>query len=185
MPSFTVHLAVPLLFLLALRRFDARKVWILWPLTLASDLDYFIPGFHRAATTNLFVLMPFLVGLVVAARSRPFDRGLAEWMVIALVYLLSHFVMDTFQGGIVPLYPLSDYTVCYYGGVDVITATNTLQPYFEACSHEGIPTVVERYPWVSSVDMAMLAFLVPSALVASAMNLRSYVRARAGPAATK
>lgn len=178
MPSFTVHLVLPLLFLLAIRPLDARKIWILWPLSLAPDLDYFLPGLHRAATTNLFILVPFVVFLVLALRRSPRDWHLAEWMGVSLFYLVGHFIMDTFQGGIVPLYPLSDYTVCYYGGVDVVTSTNTLQPYFDACSHEGIPTVIARYPWVSTVDTAMLAFLIPTGLLMTAYHLRVYLRAR-------
>jgi hypothetical protein len=160
-PSAVVHGALPLLFLLATRRLDARKVWILWPLTFLPDLDYFF-GLHRAALTNVFVLLSFVAALAYAWRARKPD--LMQWMVVALVYLVSHFLMDMMTGGIVPLYPLSDYTVCYYYNIDIVTATNT--PYFDygPCSHDGIPTVAARYPWLSDTDAAILAFLLPFGL---------------------
>jgi hypothetical protein len=166
-PTFVVHGTLPLLFLLAVRRLDARKVWILWPLTFLPDLDYFF-GLHRAALTNVFVLVPFVVALVYALRTK--RAPLAQWMTIALVYLVSHFVMDMMTGGIVPLWPLSDYTVCYYYNIDIVTATNA--PYFDygACSHSGIPVVSQRYPWIGDADAAMMAFILPAGLAMGAWS---------------
>jgi hypothetical protein len=170
-----VHGVVPLLFLLALRRLDARKVWILWPLTFAPDLDYFV-GLHRAALTNVFVLLPIVAVWALARR-----RGRAEpqeWMLVAFVYLASHLVMDTFTGGTVPLYPVSDYTVCYYAQVLVHTTDNSYAFDAGPCSHEGIPQVSEYYPWLSDADTATLAFLLPAGLLVGAWNLRNYLKER-------
>jgi hypothetical protein len=163
-----VHGAVPLLFLLAIRKLDARKVWILWPLTFVPDLDYFV-GLHRAALTNVFVLVPFAVVLAIAWRCG--GRGLAEWMIVALVYLGSHLVMDALAGGVVPLYPLSDYTVCYYANIVVNTTTNAYSPAVGACGHAGIPQVAANYVWLSDTDAAMLAFLVPAGLAVAGWQL--------------
>lgn len=175
MPSAVVHGAVPLLFLLALRRLDARKIWILWPLTFAPDLDYFF-GFHRATLTNVWVLLPFAALLAWDLRARRPDR--AQWWIIALVYLGSHQIMDMLTGGIVPLYPLSDYTVCYYADVLVVTKTNTLYPDYGPCSHTGIPQVVDVYPWLADNDTAMLAFLLPAGLLVAAWQGWQLVQAR-------
>ncbi|MEA3202108.1 MAG: LexA-binding, inner rane-associated putative hydrolase [Thermoplasmata archaeon] len=168
MPSAVVHGAVPLLFLLALRRLDARKVWILWPLTFLPDLDYFL-GFHRATFTNVFVLVPFVALLVWDWRAGRRDR--AQWWGIALVYLASHLVMDMMTGGVVPFYPVSDYTVCYYANVLVYTQTNTLAPDYGVCSHGGIPQVTPVYGWLTDNDAAMVAFLVPAALAVAGWQL--------------
>lgn len=171
-------MTIPLLVLLAFRRLDARKVWILWPLTIAPDLDYFL-GFHRATTTNVFVLLPFVALLAASLHPRWKSPARAEWMLVALVYLGSHFVMDMFTGGIVFFYPISDYTYCYYFEILVRTADNTPFLDYGACSREGIPTVVEVYPWLSWIDAAMLAFLLPTSLVALALKLRE--RRRSSP----
>lgn len=160
-PSAVVHGVVPLLFLLALRR-DARKVWVLWPLTFAPDLDYLFE-LHRAALTNVFVLLPIIIAMVWTWREG--KRNAFEWWLVAFVYITSHMLMDMFTGGIVPLWPLSDYTVCYYANVLVHTTDNSYSLDYGACSHEGIPQVIEYYPWLSDPDAAMLAFLLPAALV--------------------
>jgi hypothetical protein len=174
-PSAVVHGVVPLLFLLALRRVDARKIWALWPLTFAPDLDYFV-GLHRAALTNVFVLLPIVAAWAYARRSG--RRELQEWTLVAFAYLASHLVMDTFTGGTVPLYPLSDYTVCYYAGIVIHTTDNSFALEAGPCSHAGIPQVSEFYPWLSDADTAMLAFLLPAGLLVGAWNLRRYLKER-------
>lgn len=163
MPSFVVHSILPLLVLLAWRRLDVRKVWILWPLTHLPDMDYFF-GFHRATTGNVFVVLPALA--LAAYWWRKKERGKAEWAFIAGVYLGTHILMDVFTGGSVLFYPFSDYTYCYLAAVDVVTATNTPIYYFQPCSREGIPTVSPLYPWLSVSEGAMLSFLVPAGIVA-------------------
>lgn len=170
MPSFVVHGVVPLLFLLALRRLDAKKIWILWPLTFLPDADYFF-GFHRATTGNVFVLLPFLAALVYALWPPRRDWALAEWMGIALVYLGSHLLMDVFTGGTVLLYPFSTYNYCFNLSIWVYTATNTLEPNIGFCSAPGIPTVSPIYPWLSYSEGAILAFLVPAGLAAGIVQL--------------
>ena len=117
---------------------------------------------------NVFTLLPFLAVLAWAWRSG--RRGLAEWMAVALVYLASHIVMDTFTGGTVLFYPASTHTVCYWVQILVHTPTNTVYPSVEDCSHPGPPVVSEVYPWLSGTDAAMLAFLLPAALAMAAWN---------------
>ncbi len=158
--------------LLANRRLDHRKVWLLWPLTYLPDIDYFF-GFHRATLSNIFVLLPFIAALAWYWLPKHRDMVKVEWLGIALIYLTSHMVMDAFSGGTVFFYPLSDYTYCYVAAIDVITATNTPVYYFEACSRSGIPTVSTVYPWLDVEDGAILAFLIPSALVAAIVSLRT------------
>lgn len=156
-------------------------MWILWPLTFLPDADYLIVGLHRAVTGNVFITLPFFAVLGYAAYTR--RRELAEWMGIALVYLTSHLVMDVFTGGSVLLWPFTDYNFCYYAGINVVTATNTLQPFFEVCSAPGVPTVSPVYPWLSVTEAAMLAFVLPAGLAIAAVNLRSYLRERRAPRA--
>lgn len=163
LPSFVVHAILPLLVLLSWRRLDARKVWLLWPLTFLPDMDYFF-GFHRATLGNVFVVLPAVALAIHWWRAGA--RSKAEWALIAAVYLGTHILMDVFTGGSVLLYPFSDYTFCYLAAIDVVTATNTPIFYFQACSREGIPVVSPLYPWLTVSEGAMLAFLVPAGIVA-------------------
>lgn len=156
---------VPLLFMLSLPWLDRRKVLIAWPFTHLPDLDYLWEP-HRAAGHNLFILLPFLaVGLFARRTGR---AELAEYMLVAAIYVASHIVMDVFAGGVTLLYPLSLHTTCYYAQIRVVTATN--EPFLDAgrCSFDGIPVVAEIYTWLPSTEAALLAFLLPAALAAIA-----------------
>lgn len=181
MPTFVLQSVIPLLFLLAIPRIDRRKVLLAWPLTHAPDLDYLNAlGPHRASGHNVFILLPFLAVLVWSLwGASPRRPALAQWMGIALVYLTSHIVMDVFAGGVTLFYPVSTFTACYYGYVDVQTATDTPLIDFGQCSFDGIPTVAETYPWLWTIETAFLAFLIPAALAVVAYRVW---RARRAPA---
>lgn len=171
MPTFVLQSVIPLMFMLSMPWLDRRKVLLAWPLTHLPDFDYVV-GFHRATGHNLFVVLPFaLVGLWAWRNARP---ALAEWMLVAVVYLGSHLFMDAFAGGVTLLYPLSLHTTCYYATIRVVTATNT--PFIDAgrCSFTGIPTVSEVYTWLPSSEAALLAFLVPA--TAAALAWRAWRR---------
>lgn len=159
---------IPLLFLLSLPWLDRRKVLLAWPLTHLPDFDYWLPP-HRALGHNLWILLPFLALWTWSTRKgRP---DLAQWGMIASVYVGSHLLMDVFAGGVTLLYPLSLHTTCYYAQIRVVTATDT--PFIDAgrCSFEGVPTVAEVYTWLPSSEAALLAFLVPATLAVLAARL--------------
>lgn len=161
MVSFVIQSVIPLLFLLSLPWLDRRKVLLAWPLTHVMDLDYVV-GHHRATLHNVWVLLPFLAVLLWSLRPATRDPGRAQWMTICLVYLASHLTMDVFAGGITLFYPLSEFTLCWFAAIDVVTATNTPIVYFEPCSFTGIPVVSEVYAWLSWNEAAFLAFLLPA-----------------------
>lgn len=152
---------VPLLFLLSMPWLDRRLVLILWPLTHLPDIDYLLIP-HRALAHNVWILLPFLgVGIWAWRKGRV---ELTQAMIIGSIYVASHIVMDIFAGGVTLLYPLSNYTTCYYAEIKVVTATNT--PFLDAgrCSFDGIPTVATIYTWLPSTEAALLAFLIPATL---------------------
>lgn len=159
---------IPLMFMLSLPWLDRRKVLIAWPFTHLPDLDYLWEP-HRAAGHNLFILLPFVAVGLFAWRTARIE--LAEYMLIAGIYVASHIVMDIFAGGVTLLYPLSVHTTCYYAQIRVVTATNT--PFLDAgrCSFEGIPVVSEVYTWLPSTEAALLMFLVPATLLALGWSL--------------
>ncbi len=85
-----LHLALPLLLLLALR-VNTRVAVLLSPLAIFPDFDAAF-GLHRAAFHNFIFIVLLPVGLIVFSKlKRP------EWMIWALVaqfYLASHVVLD-------------------------------------------------------------------------------------------
>ena len=168
MPTFVIQSVIPLMFLLSLRRLDWRKIVLLWPLTHAPDLDYVI-GYHRATLHNVWIILPFIAAFVWAsAFANPRRPALAEWMLIGGVYVGSHVLMDIWAGGSTIFYPFSLWTPCYYGDIDILTATNTPEVYFTKCTYDGIPVVAERYPWLWGIETAFLAFLLPATVAALA-----------------
>lgn len=142
----------------------------MWPITELADLDYFL-GRHRATGHNVWVLLPFAIALGYALYTKHKDR--IQWMSIALTFLASHLILDIFQGGATIFYPVSLYTPCYHAEVNVITATNTPQFYFEQCSFTGVPTVSEIYNYVPSNEAAFMAFLIPAAIMVGVIHWRT------------
>ncbi len=95
-----LHLALPLLFLLALR-VDARKAVLLAPLAVFPDFDA-VFDLHRAAFHNFIFTLILPLGLIAYSKwKRP------EWLTWALVaqfYLASHIVLDL--AGVSFLWPI-------------------------------------------------------------------------------
>lgn len=176
MPTFVLQSVIPLMFLLAIPGLDRRKILLAWPLTHAPDIDY-VWGHHRATLHNVWVVLPFVALLLWGTLRAPRNAPLAQWGAIGGVYVGSHVLMDVWAGGSTLFYPLSLHTYCYYGYVDVKTATNTPIIDFGECSFEGVPTVAETYPWLWGIETAFLAFLIPATLAALAW--RWWTRRRA------
>lgn len=163
LPTFVLQSVIPLMFLLAIPGLDRRKVLLLWPLTHVADLDYVI-GHHRATGHNVWLLVPLVAILVWSLLPQHRHPARAQTMLIALAYMGSHIVMDVFAGGVTLFYPFSTYTACFYGEVNVYTATNTPEVILEQCSFDGIPVVATKYAWLWGIEAAFLAFLVPATL---------------------
>jgi len=158
-PSFTIHLLIPALLLLAARRFPDKMVFALLPLTLVPDLDFFIPP-HRALLHSIF--LPLAVGALAWHWRRRGDARW-EWAMVATFYIASHPFMDLFAGGVVPLWPLSDQT--FFIDLEVLIDTRTLQPtpIFEPGTVSGVPEVSPVYEFFSPLEAAMAALTLPVA----------------------
>jgi len=95
-----LHLALPLLFLLALR-IEARTAVLLAPLAILPDFDAAFE-LHRAAFHNFIFVILLPVGFIVYSKlKRP------EWLAWALVaqfYLASHIILDL--GGVAFMWPI-------------------------------------------------------------------------------
>jgi len=95
-----IHLALPLLFLLAIK-VDARKALLLAPLAVLPDLDALF-GLHRALGHSFVPIL--VVPMALLAYSHLRRPGWVQAVVIVQFYLASHVVLDL--GGVAFLWPV-------------------------------------------------------------------------------
>lgn len=170
MPSFVVHGLIPLLLILALRLAPPKVALATLPFTWLPDLDFWL-GIHRATTSNVFILLPTLY---LWYRWREAQPQRAQYAAIATLYLASHLIMDMFAGGIVPFWPLWDYTVFWHFLIQINTETGEPDVTNDPGTHEGAPQVVEVFTWLSPIEAAMLA--VTAVAVVGTLGWRWYKR---------
>jgi membrane-bound metal-dependent hydrolase YbcI (DUF457 family) len=95
-----LHLALPLLFLLALR-VDTRTAVLLAPLAILPDFDAAF-GLHRAAFHNFVFVILLPVALIAYSKlKRP---AWLPWALVVQFYLASHVVLDL--GGVAFMWPV-------------------------------------------------------------------------------
>lgn len=101
MPNWAIHLIVPLLALLIVRKKEEWKyILLLLPLAVVPDLDTFLTQ-HRALLHNMFIpVVFFILGWKL--------REYRTVFIISAVYLTSHVILDMFGGGVVLFYPFYD-----------------------------------------------------------------------------
>ncbi|MGB0653751.1 MAG: metal-dependent hydrolase [Thermoplasmatota archaeon] len=169
MVSWLPHLVIPGLLALAFFPASRKRLLALAPLVWLPDVDYIVPSAHRAATHSVLIPLALLVAVTVLWRRQDPTARWAEFvtrpghpvnLTIAAYYFASHILLDVFQGGVVLLWPLLDTNV--YLGFQLIldTGTNTFTPSGEAGTEQGAPALSPRYPWISTRDTAIAAFLV-------------------------
>lgn len=101
MSSLFNHAFIPIVILLIFSRklnIDPRKILILGFFAILPDIDIFLD--HRASLHNIYIVMIVFLIFVLIKESR-YISG------IICFYLLSHIILDIFNGGIYYLYPLS------------------------------------------------------------------------------
>lgn len=167
MVSFVPHVVLPLLAALAfLRDLPRRWVWGLAFVAWVPDVDYLIPGSHRAWTHNVWIPLAFLgASWMVARRQRePWGSWVVRpgWglaLLLCAYYWASHLVLDFFAGGVVLLWPLLDVNIHYSFEIFVDTSTNTFLPEQQTGTSPGAPELAPVFTWLSYEHTATLAFL--------------------------
>lgn len=170
MPSFLPHLVAPLLFALAFLPIERRRILLLAPLVWVPDLDFFFAkDHHRAVLGNIWIPLAFVAALLVLWRRRDPTARLGEFMFrpgapanlfLAAYYFLGHALMDVFAGGVPLFWPLSTYSPYLFLSVRVNTATGEPDVVGDGGVPADIPEITPVYEWFSTIDAAVLAFLV-------------------------
>lgn len=194
MSTFVIHLLIPPLMALATRIFPHRYVWAWVWVSIVPDLDYVgwilyvndvLPfNFHRALFHNIFLLF-LMIGLAayLYARFRARFAGTekeafaayasswsgAGWF-LSTYYYFSHLLLDVFQGGVVPFWPLSNYNLYSYFLLSVDTKTQAIQTQSDVVVEPGVPEVSAIYPWLDSEQFAYVLLLGLSFLLGFAIR---------------
>jgi len=95
-----LHVALPLLFLLALR-VDTRTAVILSPLAIFPDFDAAF-GLHRAAFHNFIFAIIIPVAFIAYSKLR--RPAWLSWALVAQFFLASHVILDL--GGVAFMWPI-------------------------------------------------------------------------------
>lgn len=168
MPSFVPHFVAPVLLALAFFPATRRRILAWSPFVWVADLDFLVQSVHRAATHTLLIPMALFAAVLALWRRRDPEARFWEFawrpgapanLVLATYYYTSQILMDVFAGGVVLFWPLWNVNFSLSFVLLLNTRTNTFQPHGDAGATPGPPEVNPLFPWISSVDTAMLAFL--------------------------
>jgi hypothetical protein len=194
MSTFIIHLLIPPLIVLSTGFFRARHVWTWVWVGVIGDIDYIghllyvahiVPvETHRAILHNLWLF--FILAGVSYFQYRTFRQAGpspgnafqtfahtphgAAWL-LSTYYYFSHLLLDSFQGGIVPFWPLWDRNVFFEFILLVNTRTQEVIPHAEAQAEPGgAPELTPVYAWLDSEQTAFILLLVASLLFGYAVR---------------
>ncbi len=155
MSSSFNHIFIPLVLLVLFFRTDARKALALSFFAVLPDMDIiFLP--HRAALHNIFILIiPMLLLIFVKSRRDIFA--------IICFYLASHLVLDIFNGGIFPLYPV--YDKVFFTHLDLSFNHNSLVPALQYGISNKIVNMGRGESVVSSENFGVAVLLMAIAVI--------------------
>ncbi len=158
MSSLFNHVFIPLVILLIFSkelRLDTRMVLALSFFALLPDVDaVFIP--HRAVLHNVFVLIiPSLLFILVKSK-----RKIAG---IIGFYLVSHLILDMFDGGIFLLYPF--YNSVFFAHAELLFTQNSLIPVLDYGISTHIMNMGKGEPAISSENIGVAALLAVLVLI--------------------
>ncbi len=126
---------------------DSKKIIILSPFSILPDIDIF--SFHRALLHNIFI--PFIPFLIFLIKSRRDIYG------IICFFLLSHIILDMFDGGIYLLYPF--YYKIFFVHIEIIFRNNDIIPIMDyGISNKIMSGATE--PMISSENVGIVMLLI-------------------------
>ena len=164
MSSLFSHIFIPIVILLILSnrlKLDPRKIVLLSPFGILPDADIFL--FHRASLHNIFILfIPLLAFIFIKNRRDIFG--------IICFYLMSHIILDIFNGGIYILYPF--YEKVFFIHTEIIFNYNNIIPIIDYGIGNDIMNNGISEPMISSENIGISILLIISALIQNRYNAR-------------
>lgn len=159
MSSLFNHIFIPLaiLFIFSNRlKLDPKKIIILSFFGILPDMDIFL--FHRASFHNIFVLLiPLLIFIIIKNR-----RDISG---IICFYMISHVILDAFNGGAFLLYPF--YHKVFFVNIEVIFNHGSITHILDYGISRRIVSNGIDEPMISSENIGVAILLMIFALVQS------------------
>lgn len=164
MSSLFNHVFIPLVILLIFSdklKIDPKKIFFLSFFGILPDADIFI--LHRELLHNIFILLiPVMVHYFLT------DNKEAFWIIG--FYLISHLVLDTFNGGIYVLYPIYDKVV--YVHTDILFSHNNLKPIIDYGISDKIVNMGRSEGIISSENIGITVLLLIFVLISKLKKIR-------------
>ena len=142
---------------------DVKKIIILSPFSIFPDIDIFF--FHRALLHNVFI--PFMLFLAFV-----FIRNRRDVYGIICFYLISHIVLDIFNGGVSLLYPFYDNV--FFTHVEIVFHHNGIIPKMDYGISDTIMNNGVTEPMISSENIGIAILLMISILINKIYNQKKY-----------
>ena len=161
-----IHFLLPVLIILALfPKLDRKLVLILSPLTLISELDFFMG--HRFLLHNVFFVF-IVLGWIYAIYSKK-NLDVKTPVLIAAFFLFSHIVLDLGGPGVGMFYPVYDKLIAIDFSLITSPATGELtksfsigtNPLTEATKDQAAPAVtMTGLLWLTVVMLGVAIKLI-------------------------
>lgn len=159
MSSLFSHIFIPLviLFIFANKlKLNNRNIIMLSFFGILSDADAYI-FIHRASFHNVFILIiPILLFI--------FIKDIKIWGIMTF-YLLSHIILDIFNGGVFLLYPLYD-NVFFFRAYVWFNDGGMMPTLYYGISDNIVPMLIGRgEPMISSENIGTAILLIMVSVV--------------------
>lgn len=168
MSSLFSHIFIPLAILFIFSgklKLDQKKILILSFFGILPDADAYI-FIHRASFHNIFILIiPILIFIIIKNK---------EISGIIAFYLMSHIILDIFNGGVYLLYPLYD-NVFFFRAELWFNGGNIVRIVYYGIS-EKIVSMGRGEPMVSSENIGtaiLLTIISLLSIIRYRLNIRS------------
>jgi len=162
MSSLFSHIFIPLTILLIFSgklRLDPKKIMVLSFFGILPDADAFIFT-HRAFLHNVFVLIiPLLIFIFVKNKEIP---GIISF------YLVSHIILDIFNGGVFLLYPF--YGSVFFSRIEVWFNNGDMLPIIYYGISDTIMPVGRGESMISSENVGTAILLTVVILLSTIKN---------------
>lgn len=171
MSSLFNHIFIPLAILLifsGMLKLDPRKIIILSFFGILPDIDIFL--FHRASFHNILIPIIFAIAFVLLKNRK--DRR--ETLSIISFYLISHIILDIFNGGTYLLYPF--YNNVIYARADILYDYKGVTSIVDYGVSDEIVDMIKKESIMSSESAAtMILLIIPSFLFAIREKKRKFL----------
>lgn len=154
MSSLFSHIFIPITILLIISeklKIDKKKIIILSFFSIFPDIDIFLD--HRALFHNIFIVaIPIIVFIL--------NKEIREIAGIISFYLMSHLMLDTFDGGIFLLFPV--YSKVFFIQTDIWFSYSGIMTTINYGINNNI---IGKDPMISSENIAIMIILTISILL--------------------